>query len=68
MRKVGPHLNMEIAATPFDYETGKVHPAAESVWISNDNTDGSFDDPRKEVTLTEPDIPTRKGPHTTFSR
>lgn len=68
MRKVGPHLNMEIAATPFDFETGKLHSEVESVWIANDNTEGSFDDPRKEVMLNEPDIPIRKGPHTVFSR
>ncbi|XP_053609794.1 uncharacterized protein orion isoform X6 [Plodia interpunctella] len=56
-RMIGAHLHFEIRATPFNYTTGRLSPER-SLWISNDNTDGTFS-PRKKLDLTSPDIPTR---------
>ncbi|XP_026327753.1 uncharacterized protein LOC113236030 isoform X2 [Hyposmocoma kahamanoa] len=58
LRMLGPHLHFEIRSTPFNYTTGRLA-ADRSVWISNDNTDGAPEKPRKKLELYKPDIPTR---------
>ncbi|XP_060803250.1 uncharacterized protein LOC106138026 isoform X2 [Amyelois transitella] len=58
-RMIGAHLHFEIRSTPFNYTTGALS-HQKSVWISNDNTDGTFT-PRKKLELSAPDIPTRSG-------
>ncbi|XP_059475453.1 uncharacterized protein LOC132196671 [Neocloeon triangulifer] len=57
-RRIGTHLNAEILASPMDMEAGTLNADA-SLWIGNDNTDASIDNPRTGVPLVTPDIPTR---------
>ena len=59
-KKIGTHLNFEIYITPFDFETGKLlEPTQRSIWKDNSNTDVSLQNPRTQVYLKDPDIPTR---------
>ncbi|XP_044728255.1 uncharacterized protein LOC123291881 isoform X2 [Chrysoperla carnea] len=59
-RKVGSHLNFEIQARPFNFSTGLlVDPKNQYEWISNDNTDASLDNPRRQLRLNNPDVPTK---------
>ncbi|KAL6258400.1 hypothetical protein P5V15_010358 [Pogonomyrmex californicus] len=53
-RMVGSRLNLEIMITPFNFTSGSLlQPEEKSFWHSNDVTE------RTELTLIEPDIPTR---------
>ncbi|KAB0793606.1 hypothetical protein PPYR_13226 [Photinus pyralis] len=59
-KKIGTHLNFEIYITPFDFEKGQLlEPAYRSIWKDNSNTDASTHNPRTQVYLSDPDIPTR---------
>ncbi|KOB66538.1 Uncharacterized protein OBRU01_21101 [Operophtera brumata] len=62
-RMIGAHLHFEIRSTPFNYTTGRLSPE-KSQWVSNDNTEGALESPRKRLELFMPDIPTRG--HTPF--
>ncbi|XP_052758205.1 uncharacterized protein LOC116413097 isoform X2 [Galleria mellonella] len=55
-RILGAHLNLNIRATKLNFETG--HLSEDSMWIDNDNTDGSKT-PRSRLTLNRPNLPTR---------
>ncbi|XP_049872982.1 uncharacterized protein LOC126371706 isoform X5 [Pectinophora gossypiella] len=57
-RMLGAHLHFEIRSTPFNFTTGRLYPE-KSIWLSNDNTDGNAEKPRKRLELHRPDIPTR---------
>lgn len=57
-RKLGGHLNLEIQASPTNFETGKVD-SERATWISNDNTPAAEVNPRKKMPLLSPDVPTR---------
>uniref|UniRef100_T1IDI3 Uncharacterized protein n=1 Tax=Rhodnius prolixus TaxID=13249 RepID=T1IDI3_RHOPR len=60
-RKIGGHLNLEIRGSEFNITSGKLKNSGEkSIWISNDNTDGSYEKPRTKVHLNKPDVPTKR--------
>lgn len=59
-KKIGTHLNFEIYITPFDFEKGVLlEPLQRSIWKDNINTDVSLNNPRTQVYMVDPDIPTR---------
>ncbi|XP_046390049.1 uncharacterized protein LOC124158779 isoform X2 [Ischnura elegans] len=59
LRRIGAHLNLEILTTPFNFTTGKLAHRATSEWISNDNTPAAVTEPRKEIRMYSPDVPTK---------
>lgn len=50
-------LIIEIRATDFDYETGMLLNLEQSAWIKH--TDNRINEHRQEITIDEPDSPTR---------
>ncbi|KAG8223711.1 hypothetical protein J437_LFUL004076, partial [Ladona fulva] len=58
LRIIGSHLNLEILATPINISTGHLSTSS-SVWVGNDNTPASMTEPRKQVTIDSPDVPTK---------
>ncbi|KAF5282500.1 hypothetical protein FQR65_LT14270 [Abscondita terminalis] len=59
-KKIGTHLNFEIYMSLFDFDSGKLkEPIHNSVWKDNSNTDVSFNNPRTQLHLRFPDVPTR---------
>ncbi|XP_014289814.1 uncharacterized protein orion isoform X1 [Halyomorpha halys] len=60
LRRVGGHLNLEVEGAQFNFTTGKLIQSGEkSFWSSNDKTDVSAVNPRTQLKLKKPDIPTR---------
>ncbi|KAM3962659.1 uncharacterized protein ACR2FA_003285 [Aphomia sociella] len=57
---LGAHLNLVIRATKFSFENGRLV-LDNSMWISNDNTDGASgkNKPRTRLELHRPDLPTQ---------
>ncbi|XP_071446967.1 uncharacterized protein [Hetaerina americana] len=58
LRLLGGNLNLEILTTPFDSNSGRLGGISTSMWKSNDNTPEAMDNPRTEVKLISPDVPT----------
>lgn len=50
-------LHLEIRATDFDYETGLLQNLEQSTWIKH--MDNQIDENREEITIDNPDSPTR---------
>ncbi|XP_071446965.1 uncharacterized protein [Hetaerina americana] len=59
LRRIGSHLNLEILTTPFNFTSGRLAQRASSEWISNDNTPAAVTEPRKEIKMSSPDVPTK---------
>lgn len=60
LRRVGGHLNLEVEGAQFNFTTGKLIQSGEkSFWSSNDKTDVSSVNPRTQLKLKRPDIPTK---------
>lgn len=57
-RKLGGHLNLEVEASPIDFDTGFID-AERATLISNDNTPAADVKPRTKQLLFSPDVPTR---------
>ncbi|XP_014242049.1 uncharacterized protein LOC106662462 [Cimex lectularius] len=57
-RRIGGHLNLEIKVTKMDFKNGTlVNNGKKTMWIGNDNTDGAHYNPRRRLTMTNPDNP-----------
>ncbi|KAI5744277.1 hypothetical protein M8J76_000808 [Diaphorina citri] len=56
-RLLGSHLNLEVRATQFDYETGQLF-VHKSFWFGNSNTDANMENPRTLLNVDNLDVPT----------
>ncbi|CAG7786085.1 unnamed protein product [Allacma fusca] len=56
-RRLGSHINIEVQATQISPVNGELLQGS-SHWLSNDNTPETHDLPRKELVLTNPNVPT----------